>query len=96
MGLKDRVRGEGMKLGFKAVSKIMESPDRAERVMKAVGRANDARESMESAASRLLNLGQLPSREDFKALSKQAGRLKRQTRKINAKLDDLEAALFES
>ena len=36
MGIGDKLKGEGMKLGMKAMGKLMESPERAEAVMKAV------------------------------------------------------------
>ena len=88
-----KLKTEGMKLGMKAMSKLMESPDRAERVMKAVEQVQRSRERVDETAARLLNLSQLPSREDVRELSRQAGRLRRETKKILAALDDLEERL---
>lgn len=93
MSISKRVKSEGLKLGMKAVSKIMESPDRAEKMMKAVEMVQRSKETVDETAARLLNLGQLPSKEDIRELSRQAGRLRRQTKKIMAALDDLEAKL---
>lgn len=93
MAIGDRVKKEGMKLGMKAMSKLMEQPDRAEKVMKAVQGVQTAREKVDDATSALLHLGQVPSREDIKDLTRQAGKLRRQTKKILAALDDLEEQL---
>lgn len=93
MSISKRVKTEGLKLGMKAMSKLMESPDRAEKMMKAVEMVQRSKESVDETAARLLNMGQLPSKEDVRELSRQAGRLRRQTKKILAALDDLEAKL---
>jgi hypothetical protein len=87
MGLKDK----GMQFGMKAVGKLMESPERAERVMKAVQRVQQGREKVDEAAAHLLNLSQLPAKSDMKELGRQAGRLKREAKKILALLDEIEA-----
>ena len=89
MGLKDK----GMQLGMKAVGKLMESPERAERVMKAVQSVQQGREKIDEAAARVLNLSQLPAKSDMKDLGRQAGRLKREAKKILALLDEIEGKL---
>lgn len=92
-GISDKVRKSSMKLGMKAMTKLMEEPDRAEKVMKAVQGVQTARERVDDATSMLLHLGQVPAREDVKALERQAGKLRRRGKKILAALDDLEDAL---
>ncbi|MCC7070904.1 MAG: hypothetical protein IT383_06255 [Deltaproteobacteria bacterium] len=87
MGLKEK----GMQLGMKAVGKLMESQERAERVMKAVQTVQKGREVVDETAARLLNLSQLPSKADIKELGRQAGRLRREAKKILAELDELDA-----
>lgn len=89
MGLRDK----GLQFGMKAVGKLMESPERAERVMKAVQTVQQGREVVDEAAARMLNLSQLPSKSDLKELARQAGRLKRESKKVLALLDDIEARL---
>jgi seryl-tRNA synthetase len=93
MGIGDKVKSEGLKMGMKAMSKLMESPERAEKMMKAVETVQRSRERVDETAARLLNLSQLPSKDDVRELSRQAGRLRRQMKKIMAALDDLEAKL---
>lgn len=93
MSISKRVKSEGIKLGMKAMSKLMESPDRAEKMMKAVETVQRSKERVDDTAGRLLNMGQLPSKDDLRDLTRQAGRLRRQTKKIMAALDDLEAKL---
>lgn len=89
MGIKEK----GLQLGMKAMGKLMESPERAERVMKAVQSVQKGKEAVDDAAGRLLNLSQLPSKADMKDLGRQAGRLRREAKKILAELDELEAKL---
>lgn len=89
MGLKEK----GVRMGMKAMGKLMEDPTRAERLMKAVQQVQKGREVVDDTAARLLNLTQLPSKNDMKELGRQAGRLRREARKILAELDELDAAL---
>jgi len=96
VGVTKKLKSEGMKLGMKAMSKLMEDQQRAEKVMKAVETVQKSRERMDETAARLLNLSQLPSKEDIRELSRQAGRLRRETKKILAALDDLEERLEQS
>jgi capsule polysaccharide export protein KpsE/RkpR len=92
-GIADRMKSEGLKFGMKAVSKLMESPERAEKMMKAVETVQKSRERVDETAQRLLNFGQLPSRDDLQEVSRHLGRLRRETKKILAALDDLDAKL---
>lgn len=93
VGISDKVKSEGLKLGMKAMGKLMERPETADKVMKAVQGVQTARERLDDTAAKVLNATQLPSREDIKSLERRAGRLRRQTKKILAALDDLEEAL---
>lgn len=93
MSIGKKVRSEGLKLGMKAMGKLMETPERAEKVMKAVETVQRSRERVDETTHRLLNLGQLPARDDLKELTRQAGRLRREAKKILAALDDLEEKL---
>lgn len=87
MSLKDK----GMQLGMKAMGKLMENPERAERVMKAVQNVQKGRDAVDEAAARVLNLSQLPAKSDMKELGRQAGKLKREAKKILALIDEIEA-----
>ena len=90
-GIADKVKSEGMKLGIKAVSKVLESPDRAEKIMQAFQTVQKSQEKLEGTAQRLLNLGNLPSKDDIKDLTRKAGRLRREAKKILAVLDQIDA-----
>jgi hypothetical protein len=85
------LKDKGVQLGMKAMGKLMDDPARAERVMKAVQKVQQGREKVDEAAARMLNLSQLPAKSDLKDLSRQAGRLKREAKKILALLDEIEA-----
>jgi hypothetical protein len=87
------IKDKGLEIGMKAVGKLMESPDRAEKIMKAVQRVQQGREKVDDAAAALLNFSQLPAASDLKDLSRQAGRLKREAKRILSLLDDLEEKL---
>jgi hypothetical protein len=86
------LKEKGMALGMKAMGKLMEDPARAEKLMKAVERVQKGREKVDDAAARLLNLSQLPAASDLKELSRQAGRLKREAKRILSLLDELDDA----
>ena len=86
-GIADKVKQEGMKLGIKAVSKVLESPERAEKIMQAFQTVQQSQEKIEGTAQKILNLGNLPSKDDVKALTRRAGRLRREAKKILASLD---------
>ena len=86
-GIADKVKQEGMKLGIKAVSKVLESPERAEKIMQAFQTVQQSQEKIEGTAQKILNLGNLPSKEDLKSLTRRAGRLRREAKKILATLD---------
>ncbi len=87
MSLKDK----GLRLGMKAVGKLLENPERAERVMRAVQNVQKGRDAVDEAAARMLNLSQLPAKSDLKELGRQAGKLKREAKKILALIDEIEA-----
>ena len=85
------IKDKGMQLGIKAMGKLMENPDRAERVMKAVQNVQKGRDAVDEAAARMLNLSQLPAKTDLKEIGRQAGKLKREAKKILALIDEIEA-----
>jgi hypothetical protein len=93
MGIGKKVKSEGLKLGMKAVGKLMEDPDRATKVMRAVEQVQKGKEAVDETTHRLLNLGQVAAASDLKAVSKDAGRIKRELKKALALLDDIEAKL---
>lgn len=93
MGITDRMKSQGMRLGMKAVTKVLESPDRAEKIMDAVGSVQRTQERFEETAQRMLNMGNLPSRDDVKALNRKVGRLRREAKKVLAGLESLERRL---
>jgi len=93
MGIGDKVKNEGMKAGMKAMSKLMESPDRAQKVMKVIEGVQKSKERVDETTATLRNIQQLPSKEDVKELSRKVGRLKREGKKILALIDDIEERL---
>jgi hypothetical protein len=93
MGIGDKMKSEGMRLGMKAVGKLMEDPDRATKLMKAVEQVQKGKEAVDETTHRLLNLGQVAAASDVKELSREAGRVKRELKKALALLDDIEAKL---
>lgn len=93
MGIGKTVKNEGIKLGMKAMGKLMEDPDRATKVMKAVESVQKGKEAVDDTTHRLLNFGQLAAAADIKQLSRDAGKLKRELKKALAILDDVEAKL---
>jgi hypothetical protein len=93
MSIGKKMTSEGLKLGMKAVGKLMEDPERATKVMRAVETVQKGKEAVDETTHRLLNLGQLAAAADVKELSREAGRLKRELKKALSILDDIEAKL---
>ena len=88
-GVKQRIRDESLKLGMKAVGKIMEDPERAQTVMNAVQKVQAGRQSLDETTARLRNLADLPSRDDFKSMGKRVGKLKREVRRLQGMLEEM-------
>ena len=93
MSLGDKMKKEGLRYGMKAVGKLMEDPERATKLMKAVEQVQKGKEVVDDTTHRLLNFGQLAAAADLKQLSRDAGKLKRQVKKALAIVDDIEAKL---
>lgn len=93
MGIGKTMKKEGLKFGMKAVGKLMEDPERASAVMKAVEQVQKGKEAVDETTHRLLNFGQLAAAADLKAVSRDAGKIKRELKKALAMLDDIEAKL---
>lgn len=93
MSISKKMKSEGLKFGMKAVGKLMEDPDRATRLMKAVEQVQKGKEAVDETTHRLLNFGQVAAAADIKQLSRDAGKLKRQLKKALAVVDDIEAKL---
>ena len=93
MGIGKKVKSEGFKLGRKAMGKLMEDPERANKLMKAVEQVQKGKEAVDETTHRLLNLGQFAAAADLKQVSRDAGRVKRELKKALALLDDIEAKL---
>ena len=93
MGFGKDLKDRSLALGMKAMGKLMEDPDRATQLMKAVEQVQKGKEAVDGTAQRLLNFSQLPAASDLKELSRQAGRLKREAKKVLAQLDELEENL---
>ncbi|MCP4501257.1 MAG: hypothetical protein GY822_14955 [Deltaproteobacteria bacterium] len=93
MGIGDKVKSEGMKAGMKAMSKLMEQPERAQKVMKVIEGVQKSKDAIDDTTASIRNLGQLPSKTDVKELSRKVGRLKREGKKVLALIDDIEERL---
>ena len=76
-------------MGMKAMGKLMEDPNRADKIMKAFQTVQTTRERVDEATAHMLHFSHLPSRDDVKKLSRQAGKLKRKSKKILSSLDKL-------
>lgn len=84
-----KMRDEMLKLGMKGMSRLLEDPDRAQKVMTAVQKVQSGRESLDETTARIRNMANVPSREDFKAMGKRVGKLKREIRRLQGQLESL-------
>ncbi len=92
-GVVERLRDEGLRLGARALGRVLENPGRAQVMVDAVRRVRDGGQDLEDGFARLRNLADLPSRNDLQDLAKTAGRLRRDVNKLRARLEALASRL---
>lgn len=89
----ERIREEGLKLGMKAVSRLLEDPSRAQKVMTAVQKVQEGRQTLDETAGKVRHAVDLPSKEDFKDMGKRLGKLKREVRSLHSRVEAVVARL---
>ena len=89
MGFTQDLKKRALKLGQKAVERLMADDKRALRVAEAVGSMQRGKQALNRGQDDLLRALNFAAKGDFKALGKQLSGLKRRVRELDEKMDTL-------
>ena len=86
MGFADRLKQRAMGLGQKAMERLFADETRAQRVVQAIGKAQQARKRIDSTQRAVMHQLNFATRQDFKDLGRQLSSVKKRLRSIDDKL----------
>ena len=89
MGFADRLKQRAMGLGQKAMERLFADEKRAQRVVEVMGKAQQAKKSLDSTQRVVMHQLNFATRQDFKDLGKQLSGLKKRLRSLDEKLTAL-------
>ena len=89
MGLADKLKQRAMGFGQKAMERLFSDEKRAQRVVEVMGKAQQAKKSLDSTQRVVMHQLNFATRQDFKALGKQLSGLKKRLRSLDEKLTAL-------
>ncbi|MBN2361626.1 MAG: hypothetical protein JXR83_19390 [Deltaproteobacteria bacterium] len=81
------LRDKGLAAGLKVVSRVLDDPERAKRVMEVVSQVQRGRARLDQTAHRVLNAGNIPSLEDLERIGRHVGALRREVRRLKTRLE---------
>ena len=87
--LTSRLREQGIQAGIKAVSKLMDDPRRADFVAGAVQQLQTGKQALDDVTGKIRNFAELPSRDDLAELSRLSSRLRREVKRLSARVRKL-------
>jgi len=86
MSITSKLKQRAMGLGQKAVEKIFADEKRAQRVVEVMGKAQQAKKSLDSTQRVVMHQLNFATKQDFKDLGKQLSGLKKRLRSLDEKL----------
>jgi hypothetical protein len=86
---KRSLKNRGMEMGMKVVSRMLEDPDRAKKVIGVVTKVQRGKERLDDTTHRALNAGHLPSSEDMARIARHVGALRREVRRLKTRLESI-------
>lgn len=89
MGIRGQLKKQAMGLSQKAMEKLFADEKRAEKVVAMMGKAQQAKKSVDSAQRAVLHQFNFATKQDFKELGKQLSSLKKRLRSLDEKLGKL-------
>ncbi len=89
MGLADKLKQRAMGFGQKAMERLFSDEKRAQRVVEVMGKAQQAKKSLDSTQRVVMHQLNFATRQDFKDLGKQLSGLKKRLRSLDEKLTAL-------
>ena len=89
MGLASRLKERALGIGQKAMERLFSDEKRAQRVVEALGKAQQAKKSLDSTQRVVMHQLNFATRQDFKDLGKALSGLKKRLRSLDDKLAEL-------
>jgi tRNA G18 (ribose-2'-O)-methylase SpoU len=86
MSLASRLKERAMGLSQKAMERLFADEKRAQKVVEVIGKAQQAKKSVDSAQRAVLNQLNFATKQDFKELGKQLSGLKKRLRSLDEKI----------
>lgn len=89
MGIASKLKQRAMGFGQKAVERLFSDEKRAQRVVDALGRAQQAKKSIDSTQRVVMHQLNFATKQDFRDLGRQLSGLKKRLRSLDDKLAGL-------
>lgn len=86
MSITSKLKQRAMGMGQKAMEKIFADEKRAQRVVEVMGKAQQAKKSLDSTQRVVMHQLNFATKQDFKDLGKQLSGLKKRLRSLDEKL----------
>ena len=86
MGITSTLKQYSMQLSQKAMEKIFADEKRAQKVVEVMGKAQQAKKTIDSTQRVVLNQLNFATRQDFKEIGKQLSSLQKRVRSLDSKL----------
>ncbi|MFZ5443242.1 MAG: hypothetical protein ACOZQL_24760 [Myxococcota bacterium] len=89
MGITSKLKQQALGLSQKAMERLFADEKRAQKVVEVMGKAQQAKKTLDSTQRVVLNQLNFATRQDFKELGKQLSGLKKRLRSLDEKLTSL-------
>ncbi len=89
MSFASKLKQRAMGLGQKAMERLFADEKRAQRVVEAIGKAQQAKKSLDSTQRVVMNQLNFATKQDFKDIGRQLSGLKKRLRSLDDKLAQL-------
>lgn len=89
MGITKTLKQQALGLSQKAMERLFADEQRAQKVVEAIGKAQNAKKQVDSAQRVVLNQLNFATKQDFKDLGKQLSSLKKRLRSLDEKIQSL-------
>ena len=89
MGITGQLKKQAMGLSQKAMEKIFADEKRAEKVVAMMGKAQQAKKSVDSAQRAVMHQFNFATKQDFKELGKQLSSLRKRLKALDEKIGAL-------
>jgi protein subunit release factor A len=89
MGLASKLKQRALGIGQKAMERLFADEKRAQKVVEVIGKAQQAKKSLDSTQRVVMNQLNFATKQDFKDLGKQLSTLKKRIRSLDEKIASL-------